>query len=205
MESKIFKFENGAELKVDENIIAYNLGFSKNSIEANTFDSISYNLYFENRISPGGLYFRILFFSFISIFFIFFLSLSTIIIYTVIIGILNAILTIVFACDAMLELNFFRNITNQYFSDNYYHVEIGSKTNNTIKLFTLVDELNKIKEVEKCLIDLKKHLNSKIVKDTIKPEALNYHDDLKKLNDLLLSGIITQDEFDLKKKQILGI
>jgi hypothetical protein len=205
MESKILKFENGAELKVDDNTIAYNIGSNKSSIEADMFDAISYNLYFENRISPGGLYFRILFFSFISIFLIFFLSLSAIIIYTVIIGILNAILTIVFGLDALLELNFFRNITNQYFSDNYYHVEIASKTGNNIKFFTSIDELNKIKEVEKCLTDLKKHINGKIVKETIKPEALNYHDDLKKLNDLLLSGIINQDEFDLKKKQILGI
>jgi hypothetical protein len=46
MESKILKFENGAELKVDDNTIAYNIGSNKSSIEADMFDAISYNLYF---------------------------------------------------------------------------------------------------------------------------------------------------------------
>lgn len=207
MEKKIFKFENDAELKIDENTIAYKIGGNKSSIEANMFDTISYNLHFENRISPAGLYFRILFFSFISIFLVFFLSLSTIIIYTIIVVILNAILIIVFTLDAMLELNIFRRITNQYYSDNYYHVQIGSKTSNNLDFYVFYNTLNltKIKEIEKFLADLKKYFENKTAKETIKPEVINYHEDLKKLNDLLNSGIITQQEFDLKKKQILGI
>lgn len=205
MEIKNFKFGTGVELEVGENTITLNTSSNKRSLESDMFDTFSYNLYFENRISPGGLYFRILVFSFISIFFIFFLSLTTIIIYTIIIGIFNAILTIVFAFDAMLELNFFRRITNQYFSNNYYLVEISSKTGNNIQFYTLVDEINKIKEVEKCLTELKKRINNKKINNAEKPEVLNYHDDLKKLGELLKSGLVTQEEFDLKKKQILGL
>ena len=36
-------------------------------------------------------------------------------------------------------------------------------------------------------------------------EAVSAADELKKFKELLDSGIITQDEFDAKKKQLLGI
>ena len=40
---------------------------------------------------------------------------------------------------------------------------------------------------------------------TLKVENGNNIEDLKKLKDLLDSGIITQEEFDAKKKQLLGV
>lgn len=40
---------------------------------------------------------------------------------------------------------------------------------------------------------------------TVKVESTNNIEDLKKLKDLLDSGVITQEEFDAKKKQLLGL
>ena len=42
-------------------------------------------------------------------------------------------------------------------------------------------------------------------KSDIKPQPLSNTDELKKYKDLLDSGVITQEEFDAKKKQILGL
>ncbi len=48
--------------------------------------------------------------------------------------------------------------------------------------------------------------SSKITKTVIKQETYqNSADELKKYKDLLDSGIITQEEFEVKKKQLLGL
>lgn len=189
-----FRFVNGAVLNIDENNITLSLSSDKNIIETKMLDTISYNLYFENRISPGGLYQRMFW---IPLTATLFLNWK----FSLMIYVYLAILVVIFVFDTMLELNLCRSIVNRYFSNNYYHVEISSKTGKNINFYVSVDELNKIKNVEKSLIDLKKHLAD----NTVKTEVINYYDDLKKLNDLLNSGIITQQEFDLKKTQILGI
>lgn len=195
---KVFNFNSDIQLLInDENITLIHEG-GKNKINPENLDRISYNLYWENRISPGGLYARLFWIPLTAT--IFMNWKLSIIVYSYL-----AILIVIFVFDAMLELNICRSFVNKYFSNNYYCVEIASKTGNNIQFYTSVDELKKIKEVEKCLTDLKKRINDKTMKDTEKPEVLYYHDDLKKLGELLKSGLVTQEEFDLKKKQILGL
>ena len=40
---------------------------------------------------------------------------------------------------------------------------------------------------------------------TTQPQEISSADEIKKYKELLDSGIITQEEFDLKKKQLLGL
>lgn len=193
-----FKFISGLKLLINAEKIILTQNGSKNIIESKNYDKLSYELYWENRISPGGFYARLFWIPLIAT--IFMNWKLSLIVYSYL-----AILVVIFVFDAMLELNICRSFVNKYFSNNYYYLEIASKTGNNIHFYTSVDELEKIKEVEKCLTDLKKRINDKKMMDAEKPEVLNYHDDLKKLGELLKSGLVTQEEFDLKKKQILGL
>ena len=62
-------------------------------------------------------------------------------------------------------------------------------------------------EIHKCISDLLIHRQEKPVETTtIKQEIPQSNaDELKKYKELLDSGIITQEEFDAKKKQLLGL
>ena len=68
------------------------------------------------------------------------------------------------------------------------------------------------KRIKKCRHDLYATIN-KLLIERQKNAAGNKHheeatstpDELKKYKDLLDSGIITQEEFDAKKKQLLGL
>jgi hypothetical protein len=195
---KVFKFDSGYELLINEEKILLTQNRSKKIIESLNYDRLSYERYWENRISPGGLYARLFWIPLLATLFMNWkLSL--------IVYIYLGVLVVVFVFDTMLELNICRSIVNSYFSNNYYYVEIASKTSNNIQFYVSLDELSKLKEVEKYLSDLKKRLIDKNLNKVEKIETLNYHEDLKKLGELLNSGLITQVEFNLKKKQILGI
>ena len=68
----------------------------------------------------------------------------------------------------------------------------------------------KINEAESIIDDLlrKKYDNLLLIKDVIVEETdvdAKVFDELKKFKDLLDSGAITQEEFDEKKKQLLGL
>ena len=60
-------------------------------------------------------------------------------------------------------------------------------------------------EVHKELTRLLATKQDASVVQAVKVENSNNIDDLKKIKDLLDSGIITQEEFDAKKKQLLGL
>jgi len=59
-------------------------------------------------------------------------------------------------------------------------------------------------EVYKTLSDLLSNTN-KVKAVRVEPAAISNADELKKYKDLLDAGIITQEEFDAKKKQLLGL
>lgn len=72
----------------------------------------------------------------------------------------------------------------------------------TFKLIKNVDSIHK--EVSRLIIDRQNKIkkDSPVIKQEIAPSNA---DELKKYKDLLDSGIITQEEFDAKKKQLLGL
>ena len=64
--------------------------------------------------------------------------------------------------------------------------------------------LNSIWEIANCIFEKSK--GNKINETVIKQELPQSNaDELKKYKDLLDSGVITQEEFDTKKKQLLGL
>lgn len=81
---------------------------------------------------------------------------------------------------------------------NFVEKEIGVRaTNITIDMEEFMKDSNRIFD---------EGLNSSKETATIQVnEAVSAADELKKFKELLDSGIITQDEFDAKKKQLLGI
>jgi hypothetical protein len=195
---KVFNFNSDLQLLVNDENITLIHEQGKNKISSENLDKISYELHWENKISPGGLYFRLFWIPLLATLF---MNWKLSLIVYVYLG----ILVVIFTFDSMLELNICRSIVNRFFSNIYYYVEIACKTSNNIQFYVSPDELNKVMEVEKYLNDLKKRLLVKNIAKSEKSETLNYHEDLKKLGELFNSGLITQIEFDLKKKQILGL
>ena len=80
---------------------------------------------------------------------------------------------------------------------------IGNKSGNNIELIAQLDDLELIKELEQKIYELKKSA-TKQNNPIIQSQSSNL-DELKKLGELLNAGIIGQDEFDKKKKQLLEL
>lgn len=211
--SEIFNFSSGVTIEfIKDKIIASATNYS-NTINFKNLDNFRYNDYQENRITTVGLLSRALAISFFLMIFNKVLSFqnpntSDILFYS---GLLLFVLTFIsffiFMLDVFLEFRFFDSIILKFFSNKGYLVIIGNNSGNNIEFYATLDDLKLINELESKVYEIKKNsedgLNSadKIV--SINKE--NYLLELEKLNELLQSGIINQEDFDLKKKQILGI
>lgn len=211
--SEIFNFSSGVTIEfIKDKIIASATNYS-NTINFKNLDNFRYNDYQENRITTVGLLSRALAISFFLMIFNKVLSFqnpntSDILFYS---GLLLFVLTFIsffiFMLDVFLEFRFFNSIILKFFSNKGYLVIIGNNSGNNIEFYATLDDLKLINELESKVYEIKKNsedvLNSadKIV--SINKE--NYLVELEKLNELLQSGIINQEDFDLKKKQILGI
>lgn len=97
---------------------------------------------------------------------------------------------------AAIETSFLSRLINNYFSDHGILITIGNKSGNNIEFYALDNEVSKIKEVEKEILNRRKSTKANKSQN-------EFYSDIKKLKKLLEKGIITEKEFDLKKKQIL--
>ncbi|MBQ6677121.1 MAG: SHOCT domain-containing protein [Clostridia bacterium] len=71
--------------------------------------------------------------------------------------------------------------------------------------FALIANRNEVhKVISNLLIERQKNKSAFVVKETPAPKS-DIPEDLKKYKELLDSGVITQEEFDAKKKQLLGL
>lgn len=111
------------------------------------------------------------------------------------------VLFLITVIDSQLELGFTNGIVNNYFSNKGYYVTIGNKSGNNIELIAQLDDLELIKELEAKIYELKKSA----IKNDAPVQPNSNLDELKKLSELLKAGIITQTEFDQKKKQLLEL
>lgn len=105
--------------------------------------------------------------------------------------------------DSWLEMGITDNIMNSFFSNKGYYVTIGNKSGNNIEMIAQLDDLELIKELEQKIYELKKSA-TKQNNPVTQVQSTNL-DELKKLGELLNAGIIGQDEFDKKKKQLLEL
>ena len=71
--------------------------------------------------------------------------------------------------------------------------------------FALIENHKEIGDILQNLINERQEKTQTPITAETKQQNVNSLDDLKKLKDFLDSGIITQEEFDAKKKELLGL
>ena len=81
---------------------------------------------------------------------------------------------------------------------------IAVATSSGITKFAMIGNYKEIGETLSKLINARQDNTSAPAQTVVEPAQDNL-EDLKKLKDLLDNGIITQEEFDTKKKQLLGL
>lgn len=86
---------------------------------------------------------------------------------------------------------------NNYTSENSF---VFSASIGTAKHKKMKEEMPKIYEYLQSKVDEAKKNNNNSIISTVSPA-----EELKKFKDLLDSGVISQEEFEAKKKQILGL
>lgn len=233
-ESQIFRFSSGVVVELNENKLIAKADNGSTGIETKNLDNVKYIKYNQPRLSVVGMITRTLVGGFIlsllidiilvkdewgAIFLtasakdIFFGWLAIIIFVGSII--LAGFIFFVFFFDAFLETGLYEKFILRFFSDRGYAVTIGNKSGNNASLFVMESDLPKLKKLETAISDLKHYLENKqaqpqstIVTPTpeqnIKPSSTSQLDDLKKLGELFQSGILTQEEFNKKKAELLN-
>lgn len=211
---QIFKFDTGITLSINEDkILAKNDNKNRTastSIVSDQIDNFKYNFYWEGRISPAGMWLRFVAISVILVIISenVFGGFSTNTFSLVgILLIINIIVFFVFIIDAMLQLNIFSAIIKEYFSNKVYSVTIGNMSGNNIEFYVMINELKKLKELEEVIANLKTIVVNKKEENSSTNEILQSNstvlDEIQKLGKLFKDGILTQDEFDNKKQELL--
>lgn len=201
-------FSSGVTIDINKDkIIATATNYS-NTISFGNLDNFRYNETSKSRITTIGLMARTLALSFFLMIFNKVLSfknphLSDILFYS---GLLLMLLTFVsflaFTLDVFLEFRFFDTIISNFFTDKGYLVIIGNKSGNNMEFYANTDDLKLIQELESEVYDIKNKYDEGFKIDN--KIGNGYLDELKKLGDLLRDGILTQVEFDIKKKELLS-
>lgn len=205
---KTFNFKSGVTVETNnKKVTAIGNNYNK-TIQSEDLDNLSYSEISQQRLSFWGVLARM-----------FAIGLLLIIVSKVLFSKLNlenqsvylgVILMgisflglMLFVVDLTLELGIADNIMNNYFSNKGYYVVIGNKSGNNIEFYAQLEDVEQIKELESKIYELKK---SAVRNDRpiVQAQTSNL-DELKKLSELLKDGIIEQEEFDKKKKQLLEL
>ena len=206
MESKSFKFETGVTISIGTKEITAKDKSGEDKMDSVNLDSFTFEQFAEPRISPSGLSSIPLVLGLLIVVFgggdgtpFFYLG-----ILILIFGIVALVFTVI---EAMLEGNISRQLIAKFYAHKGYAITIGNKSGNNIQFVADLNELSKIKEVEKQLDELKQHLfkveSAKPQQTTVIQNESSNLDELKKLGELLEAKVITQEEFDQKKKELL--
>jgi hypothetical protein len=204
---KTFDFKTGVTVETNKDKITVTAQNSSKTIQSTDLDNFSYREHTEQRMTFVGVLARMFAVGLLLLIFskmIFSkINLESQATYlgVILMGI-SFLAFIVFCVDLMLELGISDNIINSFFSNKGYYVTIGNKSGNNIELIAQLDELDLIKELESKIYELKK---SAVKNDTSVIQPSSNLDELKKLSELLNAGIITQTEFEQKKKQLLEL
>lgn len=111
-----------------------------------------------------------------------------------------------FIFNAILGFNIADKIVQNYFSNKRWFVVIGNKSGNNIQFYAIIDEIEKVKQLEKIISDIKKNYIPEPIlqKEVTKSVPSDYLVELTKLNELYQQGILTEAEFTNKKTEILN-
>lgn len=203
---KTFNFKSGVTVETNKDKVTATDPNYNNSIQTADLGNLSYVEHSEQRITFVGLLARMFVIGLLIVilskvlFGKFQLESQAIFIGCALMG-LAFVFFLVMVIDSFLELGFTNNIINNFFSNKGYHVTIGSKSGNNIEIIALIEDLELIKELETKIYELKKSA----VKNNAPIVQSSNLDELKKLSELLNAGVITQIEFEQKKKQLLEL
>lgn len=206
-QSKTFNFKTGVTVQTTNNKVTVTAQNANQTIQATDLDNFSYREHTEQRISFVGVLARMFVVGLVLLivnkvlFGKFHMENQAIFLGCALMGI-AFVLFLITVIDSQLELGITDNIVNNYFSNRGYYVTIGNKSGNNIELITELDEINLIKELESKIYELRKSTVKN--NNPVQVQSSNL-DELKKLAELLNAGIITQTEFDQKKKQLLEL
>ena len=111
-----------------------------------------------------------------------------------------------FIFNAILGFNIADKIVQNYFSNKGWQIILGNKSGNNIKVYANIDEIEKVKQLENIISDIKKnYIAEPILQNEItKSFPSDYLAELTKLNELYKQGILTEAEFTNKKTEILN-
>ena len=206
MEKKSFRFNTGVTVSIDNSQITASDDSGSDKMETANLDSFHYEEHIEPRITPAALYLIPLVVGFFLLLIGAFAG-QIFKVFGYILLVVSAIGFIFTFFDALLHTGLARGIIAKYFSYKGFAVTIGNKSGNNILFYTNLDEVNKIKKLGNYLDDLKA-LKSDI-NDSIESQKESTSNidlgQIRKLGELLNEGLISQEEFDNKKKQILGV
>lgn len=203
---KTFDFKSGVTIETTKDKVTATDPNYNNSIQTADLGNLSYVEHTEQRISFVGVLSRMFVIGLLLLIFskMIFSKInleSQATYFGIILMGLAFVFFLITVIDSFLELGITNNIINNFFSNKGYHVTIGSKSGNNIEIIAQLDDLELIKELETNINELKKS----VVKNDAPIMQSSNLDELKKLSELLNSGIITQTEFEQKKKQLLEL
>ena len=214
-----FEFGTGVKISLDSDKVVGNWNGGGAKIDSINLDNFSYNEFWDSKLSPGGLWFRFVGISALIVIISEFAfggwSLESWGIFGILF-VINILVFMLFMFDALFELNIFRSIIKNFFSTHCYYVTIGNKSSNNIEFYALLSERNKLLNLDKEIKELKKSIsNSNTLSEALKLNHSHNNltqnnipksdlDNLQQLGELYKNGILTEEEFKLKKNQILG-
>jgi hypothetical protein len=212
MEKKSFRFNTSVLVDVNEESVTATAANGSSKIESRYLDNVHYISVYQRRISAFAIEVRMFVIGFIILFFtdsdwdamMFKGGFFNVLCFWGGIGLmlLSVILFILDMLDGMMDLGLFDALIGRFFSDHGYKVTIGNRSGNNIVFLASDNELSRIQELEKLIYQVRDKAKSQP-----KPSApsSNSLDSLEKLSELYKNGILTKEEFEKKKAQILGL
>lgn len=214
------RFRNGVSVTIDLAETVIRDGATVISGSTRNLDLLSYTEFYEPRISRGGLWARVLgvlILLFLANSFFFDVALQNestgaaapILTFDLIIIGVGVLYFFLEMLDTMLELGISQSIIRNHFSDIAYHVVIPSNGGKDLEFIVPREDLHKILSLKTGLEQIKAEPpsnNQESSKQSTSDETTSDNlDKVKQLNELLTEGVITQDDFDRKKKELLGL
>ncbi len=219
---KTFRFDTDVNVYVTTEGIKATANNGSTNIEAKNLDNFSYIDYVEPKLSPIGMATRVLVFGWLGAFALtFFVKDEWAVLFfeanpkdlffgwlAIVIFILSFLLAgfiwTSFVMDMFLETGLYDQIIVRYFAHKGYQVTLGNRSGNNIVFFAMDYELSKIRILEKKMQELKSYFELNKSQTTQPQVNATNLDELKKLGELYQNGILTKDEFDKKKVELLS-
>lgn len=203
---KKYEFKNGVVLDINEQKIILTINNDKKTLNAENIDNFGQQEHIEPTMSRGTLLFWIIGISFGMV------ALSEIYLggwsffswsLTFILIAINIVIFLIFMIDELLELGIFRRIVHHYFSNEGILFTIGNNSGNNLDIIVYKEEHGKVLDLEKTIEELRIFKKEMRQINNVASTRISNLDELKKLGELLESNIITKEEFETKKSELL--